>query len=171
MDIEGVLREIELLLESGVSIPAEKVRLWMNFPDLNGQGLVFDLLFEHPERLEGSIGDEETNSFFLRYLEQCLRDPVSGKYAHGRHMAGHSLRAWFQRLWNRTPDTEQTLISIRDTLSRVCREGSEATRDAVITSILEHLFVNADVVVFFQSWKDDPHLTEIYKEAIFLASG
>jgi hypothetical protein len=171
MDTEGVQREIESLLESGVSIPREKVRLWMNLPDLNVQGLVFAFLFEYPERLEGSIGDEETNTFFLRYLEQCLRDPAGGKYTRGRYMAGHSLRAWFQRLWKRRPDTEPTLISIRDMLSRLCREGGEATRDAVITSALEHLFVNADVVVFFQSWKNDPLLTKIYEEAIFLVSG
>lgn len=170
MDAEGVQREIESLLESGVSIHHEKVRIWMNLPDLNVQGLVFDLLFECPERLEGSIDEEETTAFFLRYLGQCLSDPVVGKYAHGRHMAGHSLRAWFQRLWKRRPNTEHPLILIRDMLSRLCREGSEATRDAVTTSVLEHLFVNADVVAFFQSWKHDPRLNGIYTEAISLAS-
>ena len=171
MEEDRVQREIVSLLESGVSILPEKVRHWMNLPDLNVQALVFDLLFEYPERLEGSIDEEETTAFFLKYLGQCLRDPVDGKYAHGRHMAGHSLRAWFQRLWKRRPNTEHHLILIRDMLSQLCREGSEATRDAVTISVLEHLFVNADVVTFFQSWKHDPRLTGIYTESISLASG
>jgi hypothetical protein len=95
-------RDIASLLESGVSIPAETVRLWMNLPDLNVQGLAFDLLFDHLEKVEGSMSDEERDAFFLRYLEQCLRDPTDGEYAHERYMAGDALRAWFQRLWKRS---------------------------------------------------------------------
>jgi hypothetical protein len=170
MELEGVQRDIESLLESGAPIPAEKVRYWIDLPDLNVQGLVFDLLFECPERVQGSVDEEQISAFFLRYLEQCLRDPVVGKYAHGRYMAGHSLRAWFERLWKQRPNTEHHLLSIRDMLSQLCRQGSDATRDAVTTSVLEHLFANADVVAFFQSWKHDSCLNRIYTESILLAS-
>ncbi|WP_448545339.1 hypothetical protein [Roseiflexus sp.] len=163
-------RDIASLLRSGVSIPAETVRLWMNLPDLNVQGLAFGLLFDHLEKVEGSMSDEERDAFFLRYLEQCLRDPADGEYAYERYMAGDALRAWFQRLWKRRPDTEHTLISIREMLRRACLEGDAATRDAVITAVLEHLFVNADVAAFFRSWERDARLREIYKEAIYLAS-
>jgi hypothetical protein len=55
-------------------------------------------------------------------------------------------------------------------LRRACLEGDAATRDAVITAVLEHLFVDADVAAFFRSWERDARLREIYKEAIYLAS-
>jgi hypothetical protein len=164
-----IVNEMKTFLDQQQLIPASKVREWVNAPDREVQGALFDLLFEHSESIE-PLPAEEKNNFFLTYLERCLREDVQGQYVEGRYAAGHSVRAWFQRQWIERQVNKHTLEEIRNMLARLCREGNAELADAIITAILEHLFSNPEIAGFFDEWKNDHALSSIYQEALSLSS-
>ena len=97
-----------------------------------------------------------------------MRENFTGRYTPSRHLAGHALRAWFQRLWRQDPRPEDLLKQIRDLLAEITLDGSYETREAVLLSVLEHLFVDPSVVAFFEDWLRNPTLNDVYHEALDL---
>jgi hypothetical protein len=168
-ELEKTLADINERLRNPDSVPLKNLREWMNSPWLEVQTTAFHLLFEHSHRLEQLPALNEISDFFLRYLERGLRGNSHGE-PKGRYVTGHSLRAWFQRLWRQEPRPEQTLCAIRDLLARLVRLRDDAINDAIITAILEHLFQNQSIVDFFSSWRQDPDLAPAFVEALDLSS-
>jgi len=162
--------EIEYLLRQNVTISKSNVLIWMNSPDREIQGMAYNLLFEYSHRLDVPLEEETVNTFFINYLEQCMRDPIDSEHTHSRYMAGHALRAWFQQLWKKRNESAHVLARIREMLERICIEGDISTKDAIITSILEHLFVNSEIVEYFKEWNENTKLAKTYKEAVDLAT-
>jgi hypothetical protein len=147
----------------------EQVRRWMKSPNLEVNGIAFDLLFKHANRVEAPP-EEEQEDFFLNHLLRCIRENPQSVYVPSRYMAGHVLRAWFERLWAIGPDKQSRLIQIRDALADLARKGAPEVKDVIIVSILEHLLRNPQLEEFFGGWKREPVLRAIHQEAIELSS-
>ena len=165
---EHSLLDQDLLLSQDRKVPLDAVRAWMASDSLEVQGRVYALLTEQPGRLE-MPPVEEREDFYLRYLEACLRDDSEGDYALGRYQAGRSAGSWFERLWRERPATEWALQKLRDLLARLSAADDAGVRDAVMTTVLEHLFQNPAIADFFGEWSRDPALAPVYSEALTLA--
>jgi hypothetical protein len=147
----------------------EQVRRWMKSPNLEVNGIVFNLLFEHANRVEAPPENEQED-FFLNHLLRCIRENPQSFYVRNRYMAGHALRAWFERLWAVGRIKQSRLAQIRDALAELARQESPEIKDVIIVSILEHLFRNPQLAEFFAGWKREPGLRTIHQEAIKLSS-
>jgi hypothetical protein len=162
------LASVEEAVRRQQPIPADQVRDWMRSPYLEVNGAAFQLLFDHPQRLP-ALTDEERDRFFLAHLVRSIREDKPSTWVPGRYLAGHTLRAWFQRLWRDRDRNRGQLLVVRDALGELAREGGDL-RDVVVTSVLEHLFQDPEIAEFFAPWaQQDARLRSAYDEGLLLS--
>jgi hypothetical protein len=130
---------------------------------------VFGLLFD-PAADAVLPARRVVDDYVMTYLRARLSTPRSGRYVLSPHLAGHALRAWFQRLWAERPRDDERLAQVRDLLATLIRTGTPQTRDAILLSVLAHLTVAPDVADYFTSWRHDPDLQPVLEEAQRLRS-
>lgn len=168
-----VLAAVKAAIADDQPIPARIALEWMASSCLNIQGAIFYMLYERPNLvsdLNGEITPQARRLFYLKFLERCLRENKQGEYIAGRYVTGHTLQAWFRQLWKEKQENEATLEKIRDMLANLGREGDYGLNDAIVTSILEHLFVDRGIREFFRIWDNDPALSMIYQQSLMLSS-
>jgi hypothetical protein len=167
-DIKQVMQEIENARSQGQRISSDRVSSWMHVSSRELNALAFAVLFDHPDLVE-SPPPVEVKHFFRRHLLQAMNDDRPTINIPSRYLAADAVRSWFQRLWtdNRA---DPMLVHLRDDLAALVQGPDRGLRDAVLTGILEHLFVSNDIRRFFSSWSTSPGLAETYEEAIRLAT-
>jgi hypothetical protein len=154
--------------DSGTTASLEQVHAWMASDCRDAQGYLWDCLFEHPGRVEAP-DISEIVAFGSCYLERCVIENSETLYADGRFSACDTLRAWFQRVWNKREEQNATVVALRDLLARLCCRGDEQITDVVMTAVLEHLFIQPEIREFFRAWEQEPILASVYRDALTLS--
>lgn len=168
VDCTAALSAAEQMVAEGIPLRREVLLDWMQSPCVDVQSVAFAILFDPPAG--AVIPDAQTiNQFFLDYLDRRLRDRGHSSHTPSQYLAGHLVRAWFERLWRTDPRPENLLAQIRDLLGRLLLNGDERVYDAVALGVLEHLFAEPSIVEFFSSWQHDPALRTAFLEAVELA--
>jgi hypothetical protein len=166
-DVKEVLQEIENARSGGQRISSDRVSIWMNSSSLELNALAFAVLFDQPDLVE-TPSPLEVKDFFRRHLLQAMKENRPTANIPSRYLAADALRSWFQRLWA-NDRADPTLIHLREDFAALVQCSDTGLRDAVLTGILEHLFVSDDIRRFFSPWSITPGLAEPYEEAIRLA--
>ncbi|HEX3153154.1 MAG TPA: hypothetical protein VHV32_00955 [Candidatus Angelobacter sp.] len=167
-DYKSLLAHVLAQFESDAAVSCEQIREWMHSSSLEVRWLAADLMLQHPDRVIG-LSNQERDTLILKHLVQEIFAGRSDPKLPGSYLAGHSLRAWFERLWQHRSENEEVLRQLRTELADIAINGSERARDAVITAVLEHLFSQSSIVHFFSLWRDDKRLAAVYDEALRLS--
>jgi hypothetical protein len=158
--------QIDLILtaaRSADTIPADTVLSWMSDHDLRVRGAVYFLLMEAGDNVAPPIAANESMSFMLNYLFDCLvQNPDSEDHLHSGFEAAWDLAAWVTRLADRV-DTQRLIKQVVQKLTDEYRVADTPTRNRIETGVVEHLMEKPSLRPYFSSWKDDPVLAEAYR--------
>ncbi len=87
------------LLDSEDEIPKDKVLEWMGSPDLEIQGLVYELTDNKWSLITPELSMNEQCSFMSNYLLTCLEtDPKPSDYVFSGYQAAWEISNWFKHL-------------------------------------------------------------------------
>ena len=106
-----VIAQIQQILDFGGSIGAARIREWMGSPSAEVRWAALDLLLDRADRVDG-LSDRERNAFVLDHLDREIRAHHEDPRLPGPYVSGHSLRAWFERLWSAAPRNDELLAEL-----------------------------------------------------------
>lgn len=171
-DARPAIDEARELLASGQVIRLSRIECLMCSPYPEVKCVVCSFVFEHPDKIEGVLGEWRTVSrLCLPLLLDCIRDNSENDFRFGRFESLRYLKWLFVRLWDGRTQLGDDLVHLRNSLADVCRAAGPVVVDDVVTGLLEHLFCNRDYAAFFSSWREDPALADVFGEASRLAAG
>jgi hypothetical protein len=170
---EEDLRQVREYLAVGsnrsaaTTISAEQVKLWMESPSLDVQGVIFDFVMdpERAARIEPPLAFGDYRYFVLRYLSRCMIENPQSGWAATRFDASCELLRWCGIIWSDPSVEKDATEEAKDLLRRLCLDYGSEVRRVAIQGILEHLFENPSVRAFFADWRGDPELRDAYDEA------
>jgi hypothetical protein len=149
------------------TIPVERIREWMDRPEIEVQAAVFDLVMsaERVKKVIPYLTFEDYRAFIPKFLGRCIVENPNTELTLSRWEAAYEFLAWFGRLWD-DPSVEKSVFAeAKSLLRKLYLEGDSEVRLALIQGTLEHLFENASVREFFADWLKDPTLQKAYDEA------
>lgn len=148
-------------------VPKSTVLEWMRSEDLEVLGAIYAKITkaEYAAHVVPPLEFDDYYNFVPAYLERCIEHNPQGEWAASRYIAGHQLVSWLNDFWGKgvSPD----LISkIKTQLADLYIKGNAEVRDALINSVLEHLFEKKHWVSFFKDWQTTPVLKDAYADAL-----
>lgn len=129
-----MLAEISDFVETGRRLPLGTVRRVLRSDDKEAQDLLFDLLFEYPERVTQPPEDEQYR-FFLRYLADELRNQHEGRY-----VTGHTVQEFYLTIWSKQQTTIARLAVLEQQIQRTYTDYAHHQRqnlDPLMGLVLE----------------------------------
>jgi hypothetical protein len=149
-------------------VPKAQVLAWMEFPDLEVRGALYSIIADADlvAHVKPALGFEDCFDFVISYLEQCMLQDPDSQWADSRYGAGAQLVDWVRHFWEDKAVPRERLQEIKRRLAALYVQGDERVHDAVVNAVLEHLFENQELQVFFEDWKDDPKLATAYRDAL-----
>ncbi len=129
-----MLAEISDFAATGRRLPLGTVRRVLRSHDKEAQDLLFDLLFEYPERVTQPPEDEQYR-FFLRYLAGELRHNQAGRF-----VVGHTVQELYRTLWSKQQTTIARLAVLEQQLQRTYTDYAHHQRqnlDPLMGLVLE----------------------------------
>lgn len=163
-DITAV--EIRKVIESDVSVPADRVRAWMKSDDLEVQAGIVIIISEYQDRIDPPIEGETIFRFCLNYYKRCfLENPPDGEFTANRTVEGYALHNWFKILWGNKESNSRLLDEIKRMVADVYVSGDAGSRYAIETAFLEHLFEDREIEAYFSDWKCNVALKDAYDRA------
>src|ERR1041385_7559718 len=123
-----ILAQIQEILDSGGTIDAARIREWMRSPSVTVGWAAVDLLLSFADRVSG-LPERERNEFVLDHLSREIQAHHRDSRLPGPYVTGHSLRAWFERLWSTAIRDEDLLTELRQRLGGLPVSGCAQTRD------------------------------------------
>jgi hypothetical protein len=135
-------------------------------------GAVFTLIHKQPfyKRITPPLTFSEYHAFNLKYYKRCLLTDSKGEWCNSRYEAGWSFVGWFKKLFADADVPREAIMDLKLLLEDLYKIGDEKLQTALITSILEHLFEEEEIKLFFSNWKTDPLLCQGYIESIEYAN-
>lgn len=113
---------------------------------------------------------EEYFPFAARYYERTIRENPDGEWSDSRTTAGSDFATWFIQLWENRSTYDSEIKQLKPLVERLYKEGDQEIRSALVTSVLEHLFHDSDIVDYFANWKNESPLNPAYAEAKLLTN-
>jgi hypothetical protein len=160
------LPQVEAILYSARTIPAESVREWLESdnPQIVTAGL--RAAAEHRDRIAGVVPVEEMCLKALSYFRRNFPEVLSYSTAEARHEAGRSFCAWFAAVSADDSFPREALQDLKGLLAQTYREGNAALRQHVVVDVLEPLFESRRLAAYFIDWQEDPELREPFAQAL-----
>jgi hypothetical protein len=146
------------------TVAKANVRKWMQSSDIEVRGALYSKITDAEciKHIEPPLQFEDYVDFVVLYLEQCIEQDSDGDWAHSRYLAGYELVAWIKKFWSDGDVPRSKLEEIKQRLASLYKQGDKRLRTAVANAVLEHLFEDPQLVIYFADWKNDPVLTEAY---------
>ena len=171
-DLARITRLMNLLKNSqdNIEIKRDDIIELMNSDNISVLGAVKYFIFnkKYCSYIVPSLQIEEYHHFMIRYCTKCFEDnPVDDDWAESRYLAGYSLVKWFKSLWYNKGTPYYILVEIRDFLERIYETSNSDIRECIVNSVLEHLFKDKDIVIFFRKWRDSALLSIAYNKALY----
>lgn len=165
------LKDIVSEFDKSSLIAHEAVKHWMETQDIEAMGALMSLLSneKHSQRIDPPIMFEEYFPFATLYYERSIRENPDGEWSDSRTTAGFDFAKWFIQLWEGVPTYETEIKQLKTLLKKLYEDGDAEFRSDFVTSILEHLFQEPDIVDYFADWQNEPLLSPAYAEAKVLA--
>jgi hypothetical protein len=149
-------------------VQGKQVLVWMNSHDLEVKGCIYIMILDEKRasQIKPHLTFDDYYGFAIPYLLRCISEGPDLEWAEPRYLAGHALVGWFVHLWNDKAIPRKRLASIKDRLARLYEQGDEGVKDAVVYSVLEHLFERRDIAKYFADWRADQVLGLAYENAL-----
>jgi len=153
-------------------IDYKKAKEWMESPDLNVLGAFYSLIVKksYAKRIKPNLSFDDYFNFLLGYYGRCLiENPMSNdvnSFLMSRYSAGRDAAIWILSFNKEDPASHLALIAIKKWIGNIYINGDRALRECIITSILEHIFIENHIVKIFQDWNAHRILKKAYKDAI-----
>ena len=147
------------------AVPLNQIRTWMKSGDIEILGYAYSMLDDARFRITPALSLDEYIEFLEHYYGRCFRENPQGEWADSSYSAGWDLVHVFVRLWDDEEVPRSVLAGLKEWLAAVYRDGDERLQTCIKHATLEHLFERTPIKKYFSSWKDDPVLTEAFREA------
>jgi hypothetical protein len=144
----------------------------MQTSDIEAMGALMDLLAEenHLQRVQPPLAFDDVYPFVRNYYARTLCENPDGEWSDSRTTAGWGFAKWFVQLWDDDSVSRNVLSDLKAMLEKLCRSGGRDLCNALVTSVLEHLFQHAEIRAYFADWEGEPLLGPAYVEARHLAN-
>lgn len=151
-----------------IDVPKSQVLEWMLYSDLEVQGALYSMIADtnRAKYIAPRLDTDDYFRFVLPYLEECVLKDPTGAWVDSRYVAGRQLVAWIIHFWNDKRFSRERLVEIKSRLADMYERGADDVRNGVVNGVLEHLFENRELRVYFEDWKDHPILGAAYKRAL-----
>lgn len=160
------LSQVEAILRSARTIPAESVREWLESDDAQIVAVGLRAAAEHRERIADSVPVEEICSKALSHFRRNFHKVFPHSAAEARHEAGRSFCSWFAAVSADDSFPREALQDLKGLLAQTYREGDVALRQHVVADVLEPLFESRRLAAYFLDWQEDPDLREPFAQAL-----
>lgn len=168
-----MLKEIARQLEASNSanaspIPRANVERWMKSSSINEMGATYALLMEPGavKRIEPSIPSASVVTFLRRYFERCLKEDPKSDWANSRYSAGWDLARLLLLQARTKTKSRQELAGWISWVANLYKGSDEPVRQAIETSILEHVLAEPFFVKHFGEWRNDPKLRSALERSL-----
>jgi hypothetical protein len=162
------LRELlQKTLSATGPIPREQVVAWSRMAgDIESLRLLYELTDVAYDRIQPSLGQEETCGVIRRYLLTCISaDPKDGR-AFARYEAARVLVGWFQHLSDMPEETADVLQASAAAVTQLYLGGNDDVKTAIETGFLEHVLEDEEFRPLFSDWAQDDRLREAWNSAL-----
>lgn len=170
MDIN--LKKIIQLLEADnenftIKIPRDQLIVWMQSPDIMILGVVHALLAQVSAQkcIHPALEFSDYFKFCSMYLTRCMKENPQNEWSCSRYEGGWEFCRWFVALWKDNSIAREFLSKLKEDLANLYRAADAELRTALENAVLEHLFEEGDIAIFFADWKYDEELVGAYLAA------
>ena len=160
------LPQVEAVLRSARTIPAESLREWIESDNPQIVAVGLRAAVEHRERIAGVVPVEEVCSKALSHFRQNFHEVLPHSAAEARHESGRSFCSWFAAVSADDSFPREALLDLKGLLAQTYREGNAALRQHVVADVLEPLFESRRLAAYFIDWQEDPELREPFAQAL-----
>jgi hypothetical protein len=152
----------------GSEVPGAQVQTWMTSPDVEVLGALNVYMHEpqYAKLIKPGIGFDDYHSFMLRYYELCFDQNPDSEWAEGRYAAGWAFVTWFHKMWMDPNVPREKIEETKRWLANLYKRADSELRTCLVNAVLEHLFENKQIAVYFKSWTQEPQLRDAYIDAM-----
>ena len=142
------------------------VKRWMDSQEIEILGAVSSYILEkeYTERIEPRLTFEDVHPFIMAYYERCLLENPDGDWADSSYEAAWDLVNWFNYLWSEKERRIKEIEEFKQWVGNLYKTGDRRLQDCIVNGIVEHLFENKKIRIYFNDWKKDPLLKKAYAQ-------
>lgn len=164
------LKQIESVFGNPKAVVSkEQVDHWKQSVNIEVLGAVAELLLNKKlyKLIEPKPTVNDYYPFLYQFYTQCMKNDCEGEWCPSRYIAAYELRNFIEGIWNnKSNGIEKIKKNFKHRISDFCINADEDLKDVIINGLLEHLFENNEIKVFFFDWKKNVVLNEFFECAL-----
>jgi len=172
-DPQSSLADIKRFLDSGSSVPLDRVRIWMSSEDEEVLGAVYAALAQHCDRIEPTPQQTLLVDVLLRIMRIGIVRRGAREFSLSPYDAARCLLD-LALAWNAVQQDDDgaaagKLRLLREQVATEYQAGDDKVRRRIVDGFLEHAFETPSLRRIFEGWKNSPILGRAYSEAALWA--
>lgn len=165
------LEEIKIIACHADLIPRTKIFQWMECDDVEVLYLLVSYINikEFYLRVRPYLSIDDYHAIYLKYFGLAIQsNQLRKEWPHStyKYEASSSAVNWFREIWRSKDDRQDLILGFKNWIENLYKNSDENSRKCIITSMLEYLFEDKEVLLFFSDWEEDSVLFLAYDEAM-----